>query len=575
MGRDIEQAWTKSFTIFLNSTVRLLASADQHSPINTGVMLLKPSLSIFEQAVRVLRRRRFDPLLGFDWVGRPRDALRHLRVMEEWDIINRTTMMRENDWNFVGGHACQGLFVYLFLVRSEVHSPVFAFPKNRTFRHEHNLGAMRARHFNAGHKPWKANVRCPTYFKFLEHADVDAGQEDHFCWQLFRRKNRCLQERLNRATCAECRFNFNLVSSCTGKPEKEFGRPVATGAVFEFGTITSDGLPYTLSNPPGEHEPRIFRVLRERHPLPPAVQSIDLTPMISVGLNGTGQIDLGRHYHGVTAMLLLQGRKIWALRPPADPACTHDVEGECSAILDVCAHYARPGAPVPACVQEAGETIVVPDGWYHGTCNNASWTVGWGGQNRRMALSPHGARCFHCRPASLPRFMTTAEPFVGAAHARAISAELGRSRQRKLPLVYAGGAGLAVSLASRALFMQFLELRMEQALAISDFLNPECLATYAFGGDVGGAHGDSSGGGVHGSAHGGAHGGASAAADEDDEATEERRWLFSSEHVYAYVHLSGPASATLRFREISTGESDVRRLALHAAAMWAGDALDE
>jgi hypothetical protein len=171
--------------------------------------------------------------------------------------------------------------------------------------------------------------------------------------------------------------------------------------------------------------------------------------------------------------------------------------------------------------------------------------------------------------------MTTAEPFVGAAHARAISAELGRSRQRKLPLVYAGGAGLAVSLASRALFMQFLELRMEQALAISDFLNPECLATYAFGGDVGGAHGDSSGGGVHGSAHGGAHGGASAAADEDDEATEERRWLFSSEHVYAYVHLSGPASATLRFREISTGESDVRRLALHAAAMWAGDALDE
>ena len=356
---------------------------------------------------------------------------------------------------------------------------------------------------------------------------------------------------------------------------REFGRPVATGAVFEFGTITSDGLPYTLSNPPGEHEPRIFRALRERHPLPPAVQSIDLTPMISVGLNGTGQIDLGRHYHGVTAMLLLQGRKIWALRPPADPACTHDVEGECSAILDVCAHYARPGAPVPACVQEAGETIVVPDGWYHGTCNNASWTVGWGGQNRRMALTPHSARCFHCRPASLPRFMTTAERFVGVAHARAISAELESSRRRKLPLMYAGGAGLAVSLASRALFMQFLDLRMEQALRISNFLDPECLATYAFGGGVGGVHGDAGDGGVHGSAHGGA----SAAANEDDEATEERRderrWLFSSEHVYAYVHLSGPASATLRFREISTGESDVRRLALHAAAMWAGDALDE
>ena len=240
-----------------------------------------------------------------------------------------------------------------------------------------------------------------------------------------------------------------------------FGQATGGGRSFDFGPIT-DERPYVLSNP-GSVESEAFKMLRERHPLPSAVRAVDLTPMISVGLNGTGQTDLGRHYHGVTAMLLLQGRKIWALRPPADPVCRHgDEAGECGPHLDVCALYTGREAPAPACVQEAGETIVIPDGWYHGTCNNASWTVGWGGQNRRMALAAP-PRCFHCRPASRPRFLVTEEAFVGEADARAIAADLRRSRRRRLDLVgTGGGAGLAVSLGTRALFMQLLGLRMEE-----------------------------------------------------------------------------------------------------------------
>lgn len=144
----------------------------------------------------------------------------------------------------------------------------------------------------------------------------------------------------------------------------DYGRVQPNGDVlFEFGELGSaSGRRYTLSNPGvGPYQAEVFSALPERFPLPAPLRSIDLTPMISVGLNGTGQTDLARHYHGVTAMRLLQGRKLWALRPPGDSECMAN-SGECTDPLDVCAFYARAAAPTPACVQEAGDTIVLPDG---------------------------------------------------------------------------------------------------------------------------------------------------------------------------------------------------------------------
>jgi len=40
-----------------------------------------------------------------------------------------------------------------------------------------------------------------------------------------------------------------------------------------------------------------------------------------------------------------------------------------------------------SCVQEPGETLVIPDGWRHSTCNLDEWTVGWGGQGRYRAMA--------------------------------------------------------------------------------------------------------------------------------------------------------------------------------------------
>jgi hypothetical protein len=152
---------------------------------------------------------------------------------------------------------------------------------------------------------------------------------------------------------------------------------------------------YVLANP--GYYPLIFDGLRSRFPVPYSVSSIDQRMVLSIGLNGTGEKDLAHHYHPITAMRLLQGRKIWALRPQTDRDCQY-AQGTCTDPFKVCDYYARPGAPKPACVQEAGDTIIVPDGWYHGTCNNASVTIGVGFQGRSLQLVP--PRCFHCNKRS-------------------------------------------------------------------------------------------------------------------------------------------------------------------------------
>ena len=218
---------------------------------------------------------------------------------------------------------------------------------------------------------------------------------------------------------------------------REFGHTRADGTADFAGlpAISAAGTRYQLSNP-GRRVDGIFMELPRRFPLPAPLRQVDLCPMVSIGLNGTGQRDLARHYHSVTAMLLLQGRKIWALRAPGDAECAR-ATGSCTDPFDVCAFYARPGAPPPACVQEAGDTIVVPDGWYHGTCNNASWTVGWGGQGRRLPLTPPA--CFHCRPARL--YASSAEPLVAAADAQNLIGALASVSRRVVAASVAGGGG--------------------------------------------------------------------------------------------------------------------------------------
>ena len=141
MSRKMVRAWTVGLSSFVRSSAHVTASSDKHTPINTGVMLLKPSLNVFERGLRVLQRRVFDTRQGFDLIGTPQEALRHLVASGAlWSNINRTQMLARNDWKFIGGHGDQGLFVYLFLVLSNASRPFFAYPKGVLERKQKNLG---------------------------------------------------------------------------------------------------------------------------------------------------------------------------------------------------------------------------------------------------------------------------------------------------------------------------------------------------------------------------------------------------------------------------------------------------
>ena len=51
--------------------VELLGTPDYSSPLNTGVMLLKPSAARYAEGVQVLQRCVFNRTLGWELAGRP------------------------------------------------------------------------------------------------------------------------------------------------------------------------------------------------------------------------------------------------------------------------------------------------------------------------------------------------------------------------------------------------------------------------------------------------------------------------------------------------------------------------
>ena len=121
----------------------------------------------------------------------------------------------------------------------------------------------------------------------------------------------------------------------------EFGKPIGgKGEIFFEGAGLRLGgsYGYTLTAP-GYAPGMGWSTMSDRFPMPAALRSLDLRPVISIGNNGTGERDIAHHYHPATAMRLLQGRKIWALRPPDDPECDQ-ATATCTDPFDVCAFYA-------------------------------------------------------------------------------------------------------------------------------------------------------------------------------------------------------------------------------------------
>eukprot|EP00316_Scyphosphaera_apsteinii_P004745 CAMPEP_0119326364 /NCGR_PEP_ID=MMETSP1333-20130426/68211_1 /TAXON_ID=418940 /ORGANISM="Scyphosphaera apsteinii, Strain RCC1455" /LENGTH=503 /DNA_ID=CAMNT_0007334657 /DNA_START=363 /DNA_END=1875 /DNA_ORIENTATION=+ len=438
---------------------------------------------------------------------------------------------------------------------------------------------------DAGHAA-AANAPLTASFAACPAVDVPIGMSPESFWDEFSEDPRPLVIK------GGARFDLWSEAPATFNGGRQFG----DGEL----TVNNSSTPYILTN--SGYTPRVLELVSKRFPLPAVTQVVSQRPVLSIGLNGTGEIDLAHHYHPVTAMLLLQGQKIWALRPPGDNECMF-ARGTCTDPFNVCAYYARLGAPSPACVQVPGDTIIVPDGWYHGTCNNASVTVGWGGQGRYLRLRPprsspnsDGEECAMggsgdsgdsggndsvqgggmsygegdedggsnsgmmgggaagrgggSRDANnhflttQHHFSSTSEPLLGIASITALRQRLESQALQQsfetLPLEYMGpAAAQASSMAIRSLVRQFVVQTFAQHERIlPSERQPICLVLKLLHNTL---------------------------------PPERFEWLTSPEHVSIYVHVQGlPVTLTFRSR---TGEREFRSVAARHAAIWLGDSL--
>lgn len=128
--------------------------------------------------------------------------------------------------------------------------------------------------------------------------------------------------------------------------------------------------------------------LQTAAPPPPFLRTISLQRLFSIGGVGAG-VRFQRHDVGWQA--LVSGRKLWYLAPPGanvtrDPDCCtigNDARRECEGAhrpRDDSSPRGTPLSGVRRCLLSPGDVMVVPQGWWHATCNEAPFTVAMGGQ---------------------------------------------------------------------------------------------------------------------------------------------------------------------------------------------------
>ena len=85
----------------------LRASPDHGTPVNTGVMLLKPMRRMYERGLALLRTRSFDTARGFNGTGSLRQALRRLvgQASSRSRGVRKSYAYKNNTWDFTGGNS--------------------------------------------------------------------------------------------------------------------------------------------------------------------------------------------------------------------------------------------------------------------------------------------------------------------------------------------------------------------------------------------------------------------------------------------------------------------------------------
>lgn len=221
-GTTLRYAWEVLFPRFLASSTQLVATGDSHGPINAAVLLLKPSLRVYELGRAALQSRRWSPEAGFNESGPPSKVFPRLPSGGLHYRMRQTRMWHADTWNVITGDGDQGLLVHVFLVALRGETFQFASPLNRR-RPNASSTTWTVQHFFWGHKPWRAKTRCAAYFDFMANDDFAHRLKPPVtgCLAVLDEKRRCLEPGLSPAThperCQECK-RLGQKSTCTMPP---------------------------------------------------------------------------------------------------------------------------------------------------------------------------------------------------------------------------------------------------------------------------------------------------------------------------------------------------------------------
>ena len=128
----LTRVWASSLSRFLRGGEEFAAAPDHASPINAGVMLIKPSLPTWRIGLRALESLKWNATHGFELRGTLRERLRATTeqlcrrrpqrpTLESlgWSFAcedyNSSQAVAHDTWTFICGDADQGLFTHVYL----------------------------------------------------------------------------------------------------------------------------------------------------------------------------------------------------------------------------------------------------------------------------------------------------------------------------------------------------------------------------------------------------------------------------------------------------------------------------
>ena len=131
--------WRRAITgLMRHPQLNLVADPDVYSPLNGGLMLVKPSPALYRDGLRVLRACRFNASAGWELVGtRPREVTGY----------SSTFLDKTRAWDFGGAGTEQGFIFYMLWLRHRVGA----------YGSRDRRILPLSRHWWSGSKPW---ARC-------------------------------------------------------------------------------------------------------------------------------------------------------------------------------------------------------------------------------------------------------------------------------------------------------------------------------------------------------------------------------------------------------------------------------